>query len=170
MATPNRITVDSAAPQIHSGALTAHACRLRPGMDFGSALKQAAMQSVGTAGSAVVVLTAVGSLSKLVLRMANASSTTDEMNLFKSWDEPLEIVSLTGTFAVRKGDDIKFHLHLSVSDATGSVYGGHFVSGTVHTTVELVLGSIDAVVSFDRVHDDSTGYRELVVDSAARED
>ena len=87
----------------------------------------------------------------------------------------MEIVSLVGTFAVRSkiaaaasasGNECPFHLHVAASDAAGTVYGGHLVSGTVHTTVELVLGSIAAPVHFDRVHDPTTGYSELVVSSS----
>jgi len=60
---------------------------------------------------------------------------------------------------------VQFHLHLSISDAKGQVFGGHLVAGTVHTTVELVLGSIEAV-RFQRLYDNDTGYNELVVSSS----
>jgi uncharacterized protein len=192
---------------VHSGAMTAHACRLPPGADLVPSLQQVARMGAAvevdeqsgstTTTAAVIVLTCVGSVASLTLRMANAEAaaaaasvpaaptttpTTDTGNnghcasCFRSWQEPLEIVSLVGTFAVNdrnnNGGDCcddekcRFHLHMAVSDASGNVYGGHLVSGTVHTTVELVLGSISSVL-FGREHDPATGYRELVVSSSS---
>ena len=74
-----------------------------------------------------------------------------------TWNEKLEIVSLVGTFT----KDAK-HLHMSVSREDGSVVGGHVMSGVVHTTLELVIGTITGV-EFQREHDERTGYRELHV-------
>jgi uncharacterized protein len=51
---------------------------------------------------------------------------------------------------------------MSVSDEHGNVFGGHVVSGTIYTTLELVLGVIPQV-DFLREMDTSTGYRELIV-------
>lgn len=218
-------TTAAAAVQMHSGVLTAHACRLLPGADFVASLQAAAVMAcrrgcrttnnrtsslLSSLSSGVVVLTCVGSLASLTLRMANAAAaavtthsidattgtdctdnndkSSDGVSCFRSWNEPLEIVSLVGTFAVtattaaadtttataaaaycagEDGLECKFHLHLAVSDASGRVFGGHLVSSTVHTTVELVLGSLEPSVHFDRVHDLATGYRELVVSSSS---
>jgi len=152
------------ASSLVSGSLQAHACRLLPGSDLVPGLQASAASS-----AAVFVLTCVGSLSELTLRMANAAGADetngDSKDCFRSWKEPLEIVSLVGTFATNptiKAEEVRFHLHLSVSDASGSVFGGHLVAGRVHTTVELVLGSLEGV-QFDRSYDADTGYNELVV-------
>jgi hypothetical protein len=53
----------------------------------------------------------------------------------------------------------------SVSDAKGNVWGGHLISGTIFTTLELVLGVIQNV-EFSRAMDSNTGYNELVVNSS----
>ena len=157
-----------------SGALLAHACRLPPGADLVECLRRAA-RTIGE--SAVTVVTCVGSLQDVTLRMANAQAG-DGTSAHRTWKESVEIVSLVGTLAVaridgvqaldgegqRSQDEVKFHLHISISDAKGHVYGGHLVSGIVHTTVELVLGSLQGV-RFDRVDDANTGFRELVVTS-----
>ena len=115
----------------------------------------------GTSAHSACILTAVGSLSQVQLRMANAGSTSskedDPDSCFRTWTENLEIVSLVGTFT----KDAK-HLHMSISDKSGTVYGGHVVSGTVYTTCEVVLGTIQNV-SFEREMDERTGYKELVV-------
>jgi hypothetical protein len=175
----NHTTTSSDAQQLQvcSGTLIAHACRLESGSDLANGIRTAAklafitimannhrlQAALGSNGSgALVVLSGVGSVSELCLRMANA---TKDGGSFKEFHETLEIVSITGTIAVDSTDDDSipsYHLHMSVSDTEGKVYGGHFVSGTVHTTTELVLGSI-AGVSFQRLPDEATGFRELVV-------
>jgi uncharacterized protein len=161
---------ESDAIDISSGPVTAHACRLRPGADIVVSIKSAAIAASQStnACTAFVVLSCVGSVSSLTLRMANAIATTDTSTSspFLSWNEPLEIVSLVGTIAVATKENpeqhVSFHLHMSVSDKNGNVYGGHFVKGIVYTTMELILGSI-ANVQFHRIYDPSTGYRELEV-------
>lgn len=176
MASENVIpSADSERIDVFSGPLTAHACRLKPGADIVSSIRAASIAaSKSTSPSnAMVVLSCVGSVSSLTLRMANASRTatsdatsTITSTPLRTWNEPLEIVSLVGTIAVDTNENsesnISFHLHLSVSDKHGNVYGGHFVNGIVHTTMELILGSI-ANIHFNRVYDPNTGYRELEI-------
>mmetsp|Transcript_110377 Transcript_110377/g.165169 ORF Transcript_110377/g.165169 Transcript_110377/m.165169 type:complete len:155 (-) Transcript_110377:176-640(-) len=144
-----------------SGVMKAHACRLRPGEDLVPALENAAAEAMSAAKcSSAFVMSAVGSLDGVELRMANASRVDCEnttQNDVLKWEERFEIVSLVGTFA-----STGKHLHMSVSDATGAVKGGHLVSGKIFTTLELVLGTIENV-SFNREMDPSTGYQELVV-------
>jgi uncharacterized protein len=148
-----------------SGPLRAHAIRLGPGEDLVASL-QAAVQSVMAASetASAFVLTAVGSLSAVTLRLANASRAADTLpcNDVKTWDENVEIVSLIGTFTY----DAK-HIHVCVSTSNGETGGGHLVAATILTTVEIVLGTIDGV-SFDREWDDRTGYRELVVKNVGK--
>ena len=138
-----RVTIHPKIMDCHSGPLTARATRFGPGTDLLPALQAIAGKR------ACVVLSAVGSIKSITLRTADASA---HKNPLRTWDKPMEIVSMTGT--------------VSVSDETGSVFGGHLVSGTSHTTLELVLGSIEGVV-FHRKHDDETGYKELEISSNA---
>jgi predicted DNA-binding protein with PD1-like motif len=146
---------------LHSGTMNAHAIRLKPGEDLVLALESAAAQAMSRSNSAsAFVLSVVGSLESVTLRMANACRTGDTnstANEIKQWDERLEVISLGGTFSPNGK-----HLHMSVSDAKGNVFGGHLVSGRIFTTLELVLGTIQNV-TFDRETDSSTGYKELVV-------
>ena len=137
---------------MQSGALTAHAIRLQPGDDLVSSLHNAARQ----ASSACCILTAVGSLDQVTLRMASAADGSQ--NDIKTWNERLEVVSLVGTLS---GDDK--HLHLCCSDAQGRTFGGHLMAGRIFTTLELVLGSLEGV-TFRRILDARTGYRELSVE------
>lgn len=238
--------------EMHSGVLLAHAVRLEPGDDLVPCLLRAAHLAAGastttndttrssssvaahprrpaaTSSVSCVVLTVVGSLSSLTVRLANASAhssssptttgtTTDpksgdavtaasttlrpdpptgslheeshhslsvqpanplpspassDASCFRTWNECLEVTSLVGTFAFPDIDStaasneedsyVAKHLHITVSDGRGQAFGGHLVSGVVHTTLELVLGSIEGV-AFRREHDPRTGYGELVV-------
>lgn len=144
-----------------SGRMRAHALRLGPGVDLVPGLLEGAEKAMAQAKSkSAFVLTAVGSLTEVTLRMAHAGTTGGQQNSneIKILTGPFEILSLVGTFAADKSK----HLHMTVSDSTGAAFGGHVVDGKIFTTLELVLGTIDEV-SFDRMHDERTGYRELVV-------
>lgn len=142
-------------PHISSGSLSCHALRLPPGADLVQSLQEAAKRAMNDAStSSCFILTAVGSLSHVTLRMAAADS---QNSITRSWNEKLEIVSLVGTLTFNHK-----HLHMSISDVGGQVFGGHVMSGTVFTTLELVLGTIGKV-SFSRKIDERTGFSELVV-------
>lgn len=148
--------------QISSGILRAHAVRLLPGDDLVPALEAAALQCMEQSQSqSCFVLTAVGSLSQVTLRLANAKAKED--NPIQAWNECFEIVSLVGTFSKSTGK----HLHMSVSNAKGETFGGHVMAGIVWTTLELVLGTIEGV-AFERRMDESTGYLELEVNQTHR--
>jgi len=143
------------------GAVVAHPIRLNPGDDLVSSLENAASQAMSTSSSSAFVMTAVGSLDEVTLRMANASRTDgSSSNEIKDWKERMEVVSLVGTLSPSGK-----HLHMSLSDKNGTVVGGHLLSGKVFTTMEIVLGVINGV-AFKREMDEETGYRELVVENS----
>jgi predicted DNA-binding protein with PD1-like motif len=122
------------------------ALRLTPGSDLRSELTRIAKEQHL---DAAFVLSAVGSLDLVVLRYAGCESATVLTGDF-------EILSLAGTL----GPD-GVHLHMSVSDSTGSVVGGHVAQGCrVRTTAEVVLGVVNGWV-FKRQFDPATGFREL---------
>ena len=93
----------------------------------------------------------IGSLVEASLRYAGEAAETKIAG-------PLEILSLSGTLS-RSGA----HLHMSVSDSEGRVWGGHVAYGNiVRTTVEaLVVTLPDWLLS--REHDAQTGFPELAV-------
>ena len=125
-----------------------HALRLRPGTDLRLALEEATRVHGLAAGC---VLTCVGSLARARLRLAGGERVLELAG-------PLEIVALVGTLSPDGP-----HLHAALADAEGEVRGGHVLAGClVHTTAELVLGSL-AGVAFARAQDPDTGWRELVV-------
>lgn len=61
----------------------------------------------------------------------------------------MEIVSLWGTVSTMGGEYYP-HLHMSVSDIRGHVYGGHLTRAVISATCELVIRVIDG--SVDRKH------------------
>ena len=97
------------------------------------------------------VISAVGSLSVLQLRLAGATEATTIRG-------ELEILSLAGTLSPDGA-----HLHIAVADSRGSVIGGHLCTGSlVRTTAELVIGLLPDW-RFSRELDPATGYAELQI-------
>ena len=122
--------------------------RLTPGCDLRRALEDAA---AGENAESAFVVAGIGSLVQASLRYAgeDAESTIPG---------PLEILSISGTLCPSGA-----HLHMSVSDAFGRVYGGHVCYGnTVRTTAEILLAPLQHW-SLTREHDPATGFNELVV-------
>jgi predicted DNA-binding protein with PD1-like motif len=123
--------------------------RLAPGADLLEALDDARKAQGWTA---VFVTAGIGSLHGANLRYADQREAT-------SIAGPLELVSLSGTLSLDGP-----HLHASVADAHGRVYGGHLKPGAiVRTTAEILLTELTDVV-FRRRPDATTGYDELVIE------
>lgn len=132
--------------------LRAHAFRLTPGADLRGELERL-IEAHGFPGACI--LSCVGSLSRARLRMPGA---VGDEELFRTLDEPMEIVSLAGTL----GPD-GLHVHISLARRDGACIGGHLVRGcVVHTTAELVIGELPDI-EFRRLRDPATGYNELSV-------
>ncbi len=128
-----------------------YALRLRPGDDLRQQLNAFVQANDLKAGT---MLTCVGSLTHVSLRLANQEGATTYHGHF-------EIVSLVGTLSTQGS-----HLHLAVSDSKGRTIGGHLLDGCrVYTTAEIVLGELPALV-FGRETDPTFGYKELVVQPA----
>lgn len=128
-----------------------HVLRLTPGEDLRGALEAAfrgISQERGIAAACIV--SAVGSLSRAVLRFAAEPAGSEIV-------APLELLMLSGTLS-RDGA----HLHASVADAQGAVVGGHLMGGcTVRTTAEVVIALLPGW-EFRRELDQATGFQELV--------
>jgi predicted DNA-binding protein with PD1-like motif len=123
-----------------------HCLRLLPTQDLKLELEQF-MQAQKIKAAAIV--TCVGSLAKLHLRLASAKDFLVRTELF-------EIVSLVGTLSCHG-----LHLHLSAADTYGRVVGGHLmVDNLIHTTAEIVLIELSDY-EFTREFEAQTGYKEL---------
>ena len=127
-----------------------HVLRLNPGDDLRAELELAFRELHAWGCQAACVISAVGSLSRAVLRYAAQAQGT-------VLEEALELVSLSGTLSADGP-----HLHASVADARGEMRGGHVMPGcTVRTTAEIVLAPLPDW-AFSRAHDPRTGFMELV--------
>lgn len=137
-------------------SMKTHAYRILPGQDLRQEIDNYVVKNKIEAGC---ILTCVGNLSKVVIRMAGYTSAADTHSI-KDLDGPFEIVSLVGT--VELGNS---HLHISISDNDGVVYGGHLKSGSIiGITAEVVIGELEGK-KFTRIFDSKTGFDELVVNS-----
>ena len=124
--------------------------RLLPKQDLAVELLQIIKKKKINSG---FIITCVGSLNNAVLRLA------DE-NIIKTFYGKFEIVSLTGTLCT---DGI--HLHISIADKDGNVFGGHLKEGcTIYTTAEIVIGE-STEYQFSRVFDKETGFKELKIET-----
>lgn len=139
-------SVTHSRKQAHTSRVQLWTLRLTPGQDLRAQLEQFTKEQNIQSG---FIITAVGSLQKASLRLANKTEAT-------AWEDKFEIVSLVGTLS-QNGP----HLHLAISDGTGKTIGGHLVSGCeIYTTAEIVIGVADGIV-FTRENDAQTGYDEL---------
>ncbi len=125
--------------------------RLSPGADLRRALEDS-LPSQNT--DSAFVAAGIGSLVEARLRYAGESGETTLAG-------PLEILSVSGSLSPAGA-----HLHMSVADASGRVYGGHVGYGnTVRTTAEILLALLpDGTLT--REPDAKTGFNELVVRTA----
>jgi uncharacterized protein len=120
--------------------------RIFPGKDLKKGLEDLVNKNGFKSG---IIICLVGSITQAVLRMSNGNK--------KVFYGPFEIVSAEGTVS---NDGV--HVHIAISDAEGSVYGGHLLKGCkVHTTAEISI--IKSEMYFKRIFDPKTGYKELVV-------
>ncbi|SDC85215.1 PPC domain-containing DNA-binding protein [Paraburkholderia lycopersici] len=127
--------------------------RLSPGDDLRVAVERLLNQS---ASRAAFVVQGIGSLSVAQLRFAGAEAPAELRG-------DLEILTLAGSVSPDGA-----HLHMSVADARGRVFGGHVARGCiVRTTVELLLALLPDH-GFSREIDPATGYAELQIRPAPR--
>lgn len=121
--------------------------RLTKGMDLKREIEQYTIDNKISG----VILSSVGSLNKLVVRLAEGKNILEKDGYF-------EIVSVTGTLSP---DGV--HIHISVSDEKGNTFGGHLKDGCIiDTTAEICLQIFDDI-KFSREFDEATGYLELVI-------
>lgn len=143
----------SAQPTVGAVVATAapmqtYSFRLRPGQDLKVELDALVKEYRIGAGA---LLTCVGSLTEVSLRLANQDGPS-------VWKGHYEIVSLVGTLSTNGS-----HIHLSVSDSTGRTLGGHLMEGCkIYTTAEILVGVMPSI-DYVREVDPTFGYRELVI-------
>ena len=122
--------------------------RLNPGDDLRAALA-AALAAHGA--EAAFVVAGIGSLREARLRFAGRDDLHHAVG-------DLEILTLSGTLGAGGS-----HLHASLSDADGRVFGGHVAPGCIVRTTAEILLAVLADATFAREPDAATGYTELVI-------
>lgn len=125
-----------------------HIFRLRRGADLYRSIRDYAVSHRLSAG---YVACCVGCVSAARVRDAGGATV-------RALEEPLEIVSVTGTVSA-----VRCPIHIAFSREDLSTIGGHLMEGcTVNTTAEVVLCELDNY-SFYAAFDNETGYEELLV-------
>lgn len=128
--------------------MQAHPLRLYPGDDLRAAVENVLQKDKLRAA---FVIQGIGSLSVAQLRFAGAEHPTEIRG-------DLEILTVAGSVSPDGA-----HLHMSIADACGQVFGGHVAHGCkVRTTAELLLALLPAH-AFSREPDPRTGFAELVI-------
>ena len=121
--------------------------RLVPGADL-----RAAIEAALGSHTAAFVLQGIGSLSVAQLRYAGVDSLTELRG-------DLEILTIAGSIAPDGA-----HLHMSVSDAQGRVFGGHVAPGCiVRTTAEILLAVLPDHAFSRELDVAGSGYNELAI-------
>lgn len=144
----SRVLAEPSRPANASG-IKAYAVRLTPKQDLKKELLAIARRE---GMKAPAILTCVGSLTDINVRLANREGGTARSGHF-------EIVSLVGLLDADGG-----HLHLCVTDQDGHAFGGHLLDGSlVYTTAEVVIVELQDL-AFRREVDKTFGYKELVVE------
>lgn len=94
---------------------------------------------------------ALGAVNHFTVGVFKTSEKKYYANEFKG---DFEIVSLTGTINTMN-DEFYCHLHMSVGNEKGEVFGGHLNQAIVSATCEMVITVIDGYI--DRYHDHEVG-------------
>jgi predicted DNA-binding protein with PD1-like motif len=121
--------------------------RLNPGDDLRASLDAALKQADA---QAAFVVSGIGSLHGASVRFAGAETPA-------RIEGDLEILTLAGSLSPDGS-----HIHMSVSDGEGHVFGGHAAPGCVVRTTAEILVAVLHDWQFARTHDPLTGYAELM--------
>ena len=101
-----------------------------------------------------IKLASVNALGALQSFTAGVYDTAKKTYYSHEYSGIFELLSLTGTINTMDGQ-LYTHIHISASDQTGAVFGGHLNRAVVSATCELVITVIDG--SVDRKFDEETG-------------
>lgn len=103
-------------------------------------------------------INALGAINDFTIGVYKTDEKKYYSNSFKGY---YEIASLTGTINTMDGEYYA-HLHMSVGNEKGEVFGGHLNRAVVSATCEMVITVIDGKV--DRVYDEETGLNVFKFD------
>ena len=137
--------------------------RAKPGADLLMAIKEAVRVEGIRAG---VIVSGLGALKKAVFRnlkwFPKSYPVTPEDRLYMEVESPMELVSLMGWIAPKKGGDVEVHAHFSASTVENDkiiTLGGHLTEGTV-CGIKVVVAIL--VVPDDTVYADEDAASQSV--------
>ena len=117
-----------------------YAFRLKHGDDIKRSIENYCLENGINTG---IILSAVGCIYHAKIRLAKAIDIMDV-------EDDFEVLSLNGTISFGRS-----HLHITLSNDKGEVFGGHLNRAVVSVTCEMVINIIDGTV--DRYFDEETG-------------
>lgn len=94
-----------------------------------------------------------------ILRNFTLGYYTREGYLKKLFEEPYELLSLTGT--VTLDAEVPIHLHASLASKKYEVVGGHLFGGTVTNLNEILISKLPSDIWIGRTLNPVTEYYEL---------
>ena len=122
--------------------------RLHPKQDLRAALESVLVENNV---DAAFVVQGIGSLGVARIRFAGMAEATELRG-------DLEILTLSGSLSPDGA-----HLHVSVANAQGRVFGGHVAPGCIVRTTAEVLLALLPDHAFSRAPDAESGCNELVI-------
>lgn len=131
--------------------------RLRPGTDLGEGILSVCKEEGITAG---VIISCIGSLQKAVFTYPAPDPSSKVGASYLPPTElpgPIEFLGAQGFIGLNQEGKLALHLHATICDAAGHVYGGHFNPGgnPVLVTMEVAIGQL-AGVTLAREYDPET--------------
>lgn len=96
-----------------------------------------------------------------ILRDFTLGYYTKEGYIKKLFEEPYELLSLTGTVTLEA--KVPIHLHASLASRDYGVVGGHLFGGTVTNLNEILISSMPDEMWIGREYNPITEYYELDV-------
>ena len=104
-----------------------------------------------------VVLSGIGQIKHTILGYFKEKGDYNP----ESFNEPLEILSLSGNICKQNNDYI-LHLHTVLGDDKKKTYGGHLIEGIISITAEIVL--LKTPIDLKRRLDNNTGLQALYLE------
>src|SRR5205814_4077012 len=119
--------------------------------DKGDDVRQGLLEFANTNRFADAHLTGIGAFSEVTLGFFDR-----ERKDYKQIpiNDQVEVLSFTGNI-VQKDGKPRLHAHVVVGKVDGTAYGGHFLSGRVWPTLEMVI--LETRAHLRRVHDEDSG-------------
>ncbi len=121
--------------------------RLEKGEEIIESISNFCKQNDIKAGS----ITGIGAVERIEFGLFDTKEKKYHMNQL---NESLEITSLIGNIS-RKEEQVYLHLHITVGNINGQLFGGHLNKAIISATGEIIIDAVD--VEINRRFDDEIG-------------